>query len=259
MHKFFFCLLLVVNAVLYAFGQGYLGHFSGSEHEPERLRNQLNQNKLSLIAPPPASSTPTSAAAVSTADASAPATATAPAPTAPAVAAAAAPAAALAPAPAARAVPALACAEIGNFSATESRRFEAQLAALELDDFATKRPAANQEVSSYIVYIPPQPNADGTAKRAAELKQLGITDFFVIPENSAMHGAISLGVFKSEAAAQTQLANLVKQGVHAARVGPRYAGGKQLAFQLRGLDSAAKGRFDRIRAQFPEQDARACR
>jgi hypothetical protein len=257
MHKFFFCLLLVANAVLYAFGQGYLGHFSGSEHEPERIRNQLNQNKLSLLAPPAASSTPTSAA-VSTAEAPV----QAPAPTAPTVAAAPAPAAAApapAPAPAARLVPALACAEIGNFSAAESRRFEAQLAALELDDFATKRTAANQEVSSYIVYIPPQPNADGTAKRAAELKQLGITDFFVIPENSAMHGAISLGVFKSEAAAQTQLASLVKQGVHAARVGPRYAGGKQFAFQLRGLDSAAKGRFDRIRAQFPEQDAHACR
>jgi hypothetical protein len=259
MHKFFFCLLLVANAMLYAFGQGYLGHFSGSEREPERIHNQLNQDKLSLVASAPASGTATSAAAI-TATPDAPAAASASA-SAPASIPAPAPARVPAPAavPAARIVPALACAEIGNFNGADGRRFESQLAALELDDFASKHAVASQEVSSYIVYIPAQPNPEGTAKKSAELKQLGITDFFVLPESSAMHGAISLGVFKSEAAAQSQLANLVKQGVHAARVGPRFAVGKQVAFQVRGLDSAAKSRFERLRAQFPEQDARACR
>ena len=36
MLKFIFWSLLAVNAALFAYGQGYLGHFSGNEREPER-------------------------------------------------------------------------------------------------------------------------------------------------------------------------------------------------------------------------------
>jgi hypothetical protein len=44
--KFIFWSLLAVNAGLYAYGKGYLGHFSGNEREPQRLSNQLNADKL---------------------------------------------------------------------------------------------------------------------------------------------------------------------------------------------------------------------
>jgi len=47
--KFIFWSLLAVNAALFAYGQGYLGHFSGNEREPQRLHNQLNADKLVII------------------------------------------------------------------------------------------------------------------------------------------------------------------------------------------------------------------
>ena len=104
MLKFIFWSLLAVNAALFAYGRGYLGHFSGNEHEPERLLNQLNANKLVVIPADKANNASASAAA--------------------AIAAASARAA---PEP-------LACVEIGSFLIADARRFEAQLAPLDLGD-----------------------------------------------------------------------------------------------------------------------------
>ena len=58
-------------------------------------------------------------------------------------------------------------------------------------------------------------------RRAAELRELGVTDFYIMPADSALKYAISLGMFKTEAGAQALLAKLVKQGVHTARITPR--------------------------------------
>jgi hypothetical protein len=47
--KLIFALLVVANAALFAYGEGYLGQFSGNEHEPARLQKQLNVDKLQLV------------------------------------------------------------------------------------------------------------------------------------------------------------------------------------------------------------------
>ncbi|UUZ50731.1 hypothetical protein LP420_14010 [Massilia sp. B-10] len=49
MLKFFFWALLAINAVLFAYGQGYLGTYKPTEHEPERIRSQLATDKLQLL------------------------------------------------------------------------------------------------------------------------------------------------------------------------------------------------------------------
>ena len=226
MLKFIFFCLLAANVLLLAFGQGYLGHFSGNEREPARMKNQLNADQMVLLSP--ASAIAKAAASVTTAAAVAPAAV-------------------------------LACTEVGNFSQADARRFETAAEALQLGDRQSRHNVAGQDISSYIVFIPSQGSKEASERKTAELKQLGVTNFFVIPDNTPMRGAISLGVFKTEAAAQTLLASLVKQGVHSARVGPRYSASKLLAYQFRDLDAASKGRLDDITATFTGLETRRCK
>jgi len=226
--KFIFWSLLAVNAALFAYGRGYLGHFSGNEHEPERLLNQLNANKLAVISADQADKQ-AAAAAAAVNDAK--------------------------PAPA----PVQACVEIASFVLADARRFEAQLAALDLGDRQSRHNLPGTEVSSYIVYIPPQGSKEGADKKAGELRALGVSNYYIIQENTPLHWGISLGVFKTETAAQNQLAALMKQGVRTARVAPRLSGSKQLAFQFRDVDAELKGKLEKIRAGFPDTTVRNCK
>jgi hypothetical protein len=226
--KFIFWSLLAVNAALFAYGRGYLGHFSGNEHEPERLLNQLNANKLAVISADQANKQ-AAAAAAAVNDAK--------------------------PAPA----PVQACVEIASFVLADARRFEAQLAALDLGDRQSRHNLPGTEVSSYIVYIPPQGSKEGADKKAGELRALGVSNYYIIQENTPLHWGISLGVFKTETAAQNQLAALMKQGVRTARVAPRLSGSKQLAFQFRDVDAELKAKLEKIRAGFPDTTVRNCK
>lgn len=227
MLKICFGVLLAVNAALFAYGQGYLGHFDSEEHEPARLKNQLNAKSLTVI--------PASRALALTAATPAPEPASAPAK-----------------------VASVACIEVGNFNLADARRFETQLASLELGDRQARRNVQGQEVSSYMVMIPPAANREAAEKRAAELKARDVANFYIIPDGPQKNG-ISLGVFKAETAAQTLLAALAKQGVTAARVAPRYSPSKQMLFQFREIDADARARIERIAAKFPEQQVRGCR
>ena len=246
MLKFIFCSLLAVNAALFAYGQGYLGHFSGNEREPQRLQRQLNPKDLTLVSSERAHRT----------DASAPAVA---ANAATDTDAATTTAAGAGTTPAAKPSPPLACVEIGSFVLAEARRFEARLAPLQLGDRQSRRNLPGTEVSSYIVHIPPQGSKEAADRKAAELRGLGVTNYYVISDNSPLRYGVSLGVFKTEGAAQNQLAMLVKQGVRTARVTPRMSGSRLLAFQFRDVAPSLKADLDKIRADFPNTDVRTCR
>lgn len=222
MLKFIFWTLLCINGALLAYGQGYLGTFKGNEREPARMKNQLNADKLTLVSAAKAS------AAAATAETQQPA------------------------AP-------VACIEIGSFSAAEARRFDAKLEPLELGDRQSRQNVVSPEISSHIVYIPSQGSKEGADKKAAELKNLGVTNYFIMSDNSPMKWGISLGVFKSEAAAQTLLAALNKQGVHSARIAGRGAQTNKLAYQFRDIDAATKAQLDEIKLSFPMQEERPCK
>lgn len=226
MLKLIFALLLVANAALFAYGEGYLGQFSGNEREPARLQKQQNADKLQLISASKAES----------------------------AVAAAAP-----PPPVPRDEPAaIACLEAGNFALDDAHKFENRLSPLELGDRQQRRNVAEQEISSYIVHIPPQASRAAAEKKADELRALGVTNFFILNDSSPLKWGISLGVFRTEAAAQAQLAALVKQGVQSARVAPRYTGSKQVYFQFRDISEDTKARIAKIVAKFPEQETRSC-
>lgn len=230
MLKFIFWSLVAINAALFAYGKGYLGHFSGNEREPERLLNQLNANKLAIISADKASGASAATAAATSAAASAK------------------------PAPEVQA-----CVEIGSFVLADARRFESQLAPLNLGDRQSRHNLPGSEISSYIVYMPPQGSKEGADKKAGELRALGVTNYFIMNDNSPLRWGISLGVFKTEGAAQNQLAILMKQGVRTARVAPRMSGSKLLAFQFRDVDAALKAKLEQLRAGYPNAESHACK
>jgi len=251
MLKIFFWILLLGNAGLFAYQQGYFDVFLPSGREPSRMKQQINADKFRLVPAPDPNRVPAPEPA------EAPAAVPAPAPT-PAPAPVPAPAPAVAPTASAEVKKAAvaACTEIGNFNPEEARRFSEQVATTPLGDKLSRR--AIQEVANHMVYIPPQADREAAEKKAGELRQLGVEDFFIIQDNSSLRWGISLGVFKQEEAARAHLAALTQKGVRSARIGQRTVTSNLVAFQLRDLDEAGRRALDKIRAGFPKQEARKC-
>jgi hypothetical protein len=257
MLKILFWLLLAINGALFALGQGFLEKHPVQHREPQRLARQLHPEQL-LLSPPAAVSAvqPESAQAVAAIAPTTSATSTA------AVAAdkaplAAAPAQAPAAPPVAAAEPVLACVEIGNFDQGEARLFRNRLAAARLNARSTQSEV--QEVASYMVYIPAQDGREGAERRAAELRRLGLTDFYILPESSPIHDAISLGLFKTEAAAKAHVGQLIARGIRSARITERTAGASKVVFRLQGLDAADQAGLAALASAFPSQSRRDCR
>lgn len=248
MLKFFFWILLLANAALFAYQRGYLDMFLPSGHEPARVANQLNADKIRVVPAPKASSLAVAAAPAEPVVTAEPAAVAAEKKTVQAEGKADTPVVAKKP-------DVIACTEIGNFSAEDAERFSAQLASLAPGARVKRRTLS--EATSHIVYIPPQGDKEGAEKKAGELRRLGINDFFIIQNNSSLRWGISLGVFKMEEAARAHLANLNQMGVHSARIGER-GGTALVAFQVRGLDADKKVALEKITAGFPKQQMRGC-
>jgi hypothetical protein len=160
-----FWALLFLNAAVFAYGQGYFGT-SANEHEPERLKRQFNTAKMTMLSNEQADAMAKKAAPAS----DPPAASTVDAASAPAPAAAA-------PAPA---IQTIACTDIGPFDADDARRFETRLAALDLGPRQSRRVVQAQDVTSWLVNIPPQGSKEAADRKAAELRELGVGNFYIM-------------------------------------------------------------------------------
>ncbi|MFS0755617.1 SPOR domain-containing protein [Noviherbaspirillum sp. 1P10PC] len=232
MLKFVCGALLVANLAMFVIERG-----EPAGHEPARMKNQLHPDRIRLL----------------------PATASPPAPAADAPAAGVSPAAAPAAATAGAAGatgPAGACIELASFTAAEAGRFEARMAELGLADRVSRREVPTP--SSYMVMIPPQGSREAADAKTEELRRLGISDTFIIQDNSPRRWGIALGTFRTDEAAQSHLAAMSRRGVRTARVEQFGTGPARIAIQLRGLDAAAEAQVTRARAEFPRQEAQGC-
>lgn len=235
MLKFVFWALLALNALLLAYGQGYLGKVEGGEREPQRLKNQLATERMVML---------------TAAEARAAVAAAAPAPEAqPAEAVVAA----------APAVETIACTQAGAFAAADARRFETRIARLELGTRVTRTSVPFQEITSHLVYLPPNGGKEGADRRVAELKERGVENFFVMQGDSPLKWAVSLGVFKTETAAQSLVNALGKQGVRGARVLPRGPQSTRAAWQFRDITNEERTRLAGIADDFAGVQLSQCK
>lgn len=225
MVKFVFWALLAANALLFAYGRGMLGSADGELREPARLTKQLAADKLVLLSGEQAQAL---AAAAKAGDGAAEEEAEVEE----------------APAPArAPATPAYACLETEAFAAPDARRFETRLARLELGARQMRLAVPYQEVTSHLVYLPPNGGKEGAERRVAELRERGISDYFIMQGDSPMRWAVSLGAFKTEASARTLAAELAKKGVQGVRVLPRGPQSNRFAYRFRDIDAPTRARI----------------
>jgi sporulation related protein len=155
------------------------------------------------------------------------------------------------PAPA---VPA-ACLEWGIFAGPNVARAEGALAQLALPAGQVERVVT--DAGGYWVHIPPLKTKSDVDRKARELRDLGVTEFFVVQDAGQWRNAISLGIFRTEDAAQSFLAKLKQQGVRSAIVARRENFLKQVAFYVREPDEATVARVTWLQQEFPGSDVKA--
>jgi hypothetical protein len=157
-----------------------------------------------------------------------------------------------APSPAAPA----ACIEWGGFAVAEAPKAEAALAPLALGPRLSQR--RSEETAGWWVFIPPQGNRANAQKKTAELKALGVEEYFILQDAGKMQWAVSLGVFSSEEAARARLEALRAKGVRSAQTGEREAQVAKIWFQLRNGDAAQLAGLRETVQGFPGTDLREC-
>lgn len=106
-----------------------------------------------------------------------------------------------------------------HLSITDAERVGG-LVANKFTDYKIRSQNADGEARSWWVFIPPQQGKQGADKKAGELRGLGVTDYFTVPDGPNRF-AISLGIYSGEKGAQERLSELKKQGVRSARLIPR--------------------------------------
>lgn len=149
-----------------------------------------------------------------------------------------------------------ACLELGAFNPADVARVQQALDPLALGPRLSQRRA--EEIASYWVFMPPQRDRQAANQKAAELRKLGVEDFFVVQEDPKHRLAISLGVFKTSEAAQARLAELRAKGVRTAKVGPRETPVHKIYFTVREVPDALAAKLNEVRQSFPGSELKTC-
>ena len=140
------------------------------------------------------------------------------------------------------------CLEWSDFSGPDLARATAELSALQLADKLSQRQIERD--IGYWVYIPPLRTKAAVNRKIAELKALGIREYFVMQNPGRWLNAISLGIFKTQDAAQNFHHHLQTKGVHTARVGERVGKLKATVFLLNGVDAATQVKLTAMQKDF---------
>jgi len=151
---------------------------------------------------------------------------------------------------------ALKCIEWGSFTLADASRAEKALEPLALGPRLAQR--RTEENAGWWVFIPPQGSRPAALKKASELKALGIDDYFVVQEEGPQHWALSLGVFRTEEAAQARLTALRAQGVRSAQVGARDTVVPKVWLQVKEADGALLARLKDVARSVEGSELREC-
>jgi len=219
-----FLLLVAANLALYAWFQHYSPVESATDAEP--ARRQMSPEKIRLLEGKELTGLASAKPKPAPAPASAPST------------------------------PATSCLEWGGFAIAEAPKAEQALAPLALGPRLSQR--RSEETAGWWVFIPPQANRAAALKKTAELKALGIDDYFILQDEGKMRWAVSLGVFSSEDAARSRLEALRGKGVRSAQTGERDAQVSKVWFQLRAPEPALQAKLRETAQGFPGTEVRDC-
>ena len=177
-------LLILANLLFYAWTHDYLG--ASRDSESYRVAQQLRAEQIRVVSsdqPPPELARPDK------------------------------------PAKPVERPPSEVCVVLSDMAPAESESLESLLKE-KLPAFKVVRTTL-PGTSSFWVNMPPLKNKRDAENKAAELKKLGVKEFFIVQESGPNNLAISLGLFSTGEAAEAALEALRDKGVRSARVTER--------------------------------------
>jgi len=125
-------------------------------------------------------------------------------------------------------------------------------------EFKAVRRVVAAEGNGWWVFVPPLPGKAEADKKAAELRQIGVGDYFIIQEGVNRH-AISLGVFSTEKGGQERLAELKEKGVRTARLTPRPGKDSTVSLHATGPAEAKAALLEAVGKALPKADSQSCK
>jgi len=140
------------------------------------------------------------------------------------------------------------CLEWGDFSGENLKKTILELSKLKLGDKLQQREI--EQGTGFWVYMPPLKNRTRVKMKIHELKNLGVHEYYVISDKGKWKNAISLGIFKTQAAAQNLHEKLKTQGVRSARTGERASKLISTQFILNGVRMEIKDKLIGLQKNF---------
>jgi hypothetical protein len=157
----------------------------------------------------------------------------------------------VAPAAAAPAVepqPVAMCFEWGIFSDASLEKAQKSLAKLAIQ--ANAREEKSNQPKRYWVYKPPLKTAAEAQKRAAEFKELGVDDLFVVQEEK-WKNAISFGIFEDEQLADKLIQELREKGIKNIEKTLRSNGKGQHSLAFNNITENDVAELKKLKPDFP--------
>jgi len=151
----------------------------------------------------------------------------------------------------------LACFAWASLSVAEADQLNALLER-KFTEFNLTRQVVAGEANGWWVFIPPLPGKAEVDKKAGEIRQLGITDYFVILEGPNRF-AISLGVYSSEKGGQERLAEVKEKGVRSARLAPRPSKDGTVNMQATGPAEGKPALLEAVGKVLPKAEVQGCK
>lgn len=106
------------------------------------------------------------------------------------------------------------------------------------------------ESSKVWVYMPPLESLEIAKAKAAQLADMGVTDYFVVNNGGRWQNAISLGIFSTREAGERHLAELQAKGVRSAVVRDRDDTLKQASFNAKNVSDQQLEKLNKLSLQF---------
>lgn len=143
----------------------------------------------------------------------------------------------------------LICLEWGDFSGNDLKRATEVLTVLHLGDKKSQRQIEYDK--GYWVYIPPLKDKAAVNRKISQLKERNVKEYFIVWDKGPLQFAISLGVFKTQDAAQNYLKELRAKDVRSAQIGERASKLKTTMFILNNVDASIEGKLTATKKDFP--------
>jgi hypothetical protein len=148
------------------------------------------------------------------------------------------------------------CLEWGAFAGGDAARAGQALEPLGLGAKLTQR--KQEDVAGFWVYIPPLASRQVATQKAAELKRLGVDEYFVMQDEPKWRNAISLGVFKTEEAAMSRRDAWRAKGVTNATFGARDMQLSKTYFQVRDANLTLAAKLSELKQGFAGTEVHEC-